>query len=62
MPLSEQEKIRLLKNAFDKFLQKIIILIGEEKELVERIKENIERRKMTECRGRICEIYKKIRS
>lgn len=57
--LTEQEKIRLAKVAFERFLQKIIVLLSEEKQLFERIMGKIEQRKIGECRGKICEIYKK---
>ncbi|MDP3056966.1 MAG: hypothetical protein Q8N37_00390 [bacterium] len=55
---TEQQKIRLAKIAFERFLQKIILLLGEEKQLFERIMGKIEQRKINECRGKICEIYK----
>lgn len=59
MSLSEKEKIRLAKISFERYLQKILILIDEEKRLFERTMEKIEQRKVNECRGSICEIYKK---
>jgi len=56
---SEQEKIRLAKAAFEKFLKGIVELLEEQKHLLERIMGKIEQRKIKECRGKICDIYKK---
>jgi len=57
--LSEQEKIKLAKVAFERFKQKIIVLLSEEKRLFERIMGKIEARKISECREKICDIYRK---
>lgn len=57
--LSEQEKIKIVKTAFEKFIKRIAELLEEQKILFERIMGKIEQRKINECRGKICEIYKK---
>lgn len=57
--LSEQEKIRLARAAFDRFVRRISELLEEQKLLFERIMGKIEARKIKECKGKICEIYKK---
>lgn len=59
MPLSEQEKIRELEKAFEKFLQKIVLLLDEEKFLFEWTLRKVEQRKTQEMRGKIREIYKR---
>lgn len=59
MPLSEQEKIKLAKAAFDKFIKRIAELLEEQKLLFERVMEKVEAKKINECRGKICEVYKK---
>lgn len=57
--LSEQEKIKLAQGAFEKFIRRISELLDEQKQLFERIMKEIEERKIRECRGKICEVYKK---
>lgn len=59
MPLTEQEKIRALGGAFEKFLKKIVFLLDKEKQLFERTMERVEQRKIKELRGKIVGIYKK---
>lgn len=57
--LSEQEKIKLAKAAFQRFIKKIAELLMEQKFLFERLMKKIEARKIKECQGKICEVYKK---
>lgn len=57
--LSEQEKIKAAKSAFEKFIKRIAELLEEQKILLERIMGKIEARKIKECKEKICEIYKK---
>lgn len=59
MPLNEQEKIRSLEKAFERFLQKIVLLLDKEKELFEQVMGRIEKRKIKELRGKILGIYQK---
>lgn len=56
---TEQEKIKKLDEAFEKFLGKIIVSYDKEKILFEKVMEKINQRKIRECRGKICEIFKK---
>lgn len=46
MPFSEQEKIKIAKNAFEKFIKRIAELLEEQKFLFERIMGKIEQRKI----------------
>lgn len=57
--LSEQEKIKLAKSAFERFIKRISELLEEQKQLFEQLMVKIENRKINECRGKICEVYKK---
>lgn len=56
--LSEQEKIKLAKAAFKKFVDRMRELLCEQKFLFDHLMEKIEARKIKECRGKICDIYK----
>lgn len=53
MPLSEQEKIKLAKSAFQKFLDKIKELYKQQRFLFEKILKRIEERKMAKLKEEI---------
>lgn len=53
MPLSEGEKIKLAKSAFQKFFEKIKELCGEQKFLFEKILKRIEERKIAKIKEEI---------
>jgi len=55
--LSEQEKIKVARSAFQKFIDTVSKLLIEQKVLFEKIMRQIETRKIAEHRGKIKDIY-----
>lgn len=58
---TEQEKIKLAKAAFERYVKRLRELLNEQKFLFDHLMEKIEARKIRECRGKICDVYKKNR-
>lgn len=57
--MTDQEKIKLAKKAFEKYVKRLRELLLGQKSLFDDIMEKIEARKIKECRGKICDVYKK---
>lgn len=57
MPLSEQEKIKLAKVAFEKFADTVAKLLIEHRAMFEEIMKEVTERKIAEHRGKITDIY-----
>lgn len=57
MPFSEQEKIKIAKSAFQRFVDTVMKLLAEQRVLFEKIMKQIEARKIAEHRRKIKDIY-----
>lgn len=56
---NEQQKIKLAKAAFERYVKRLRELRMEQKFLFDNMMEKIEARKIKDCRGKICDVYKK---
>ncbi len=57
MPLSEQDKIKLAKNAFERFFDTVTKLLNEQRALFNKIMDQVAQRKITEHREKIKDIF-----
>ncbi|MBU3964807.1 hypothetical protein KJ695_00140 [Patescibacteria group bacterium] len=57
MSFSEQEKIKIVKSAFQKFVDTVLKLLAGQRALFEKIMKQIEARKIAEHREKIKNIF-----
>ncbi len=57
MSFSKQEKIKIVKSAFQKFVNTVMKLLAEQRALFEKIMKQIEEQKIAEHREKIKNIY-----